>query len=927
MRLYADVRLHPFVLMVQQISSSFLSDPKSLQRVYGIVEQLYEDLNSYCESFVALPVLPHTLYGIGERRGMKTAPDFSGDPRRTSRLSSRGAGGGLSSDPVLTPSDYRSLSASLASLVKGMPSSATVRAAGPAAGGVSGGGRTGSSDSGSDVHARPSHYRSSTANSSSGHSDGNRIRADSGALASVPPSVLTPIIEPAPMMAKRRTSYFDDESVSPTTILGDRFPGGGSGAGGMVGIKTGAARPSISRATTVTTVTAVSDATASGRKVSTDTSSSEGLADSIAESSKGSTTSGSTPSSREALKRNLSSSAVPGILEEILTTSSPTAEVVKQPWERDTPRSAATSGRNSLSAAGVEEAERSRDGLQESLLALAKLAEAHAAGTNGDDAAEMEMPGRREPPHGLGRTVRDAINVKLFPTYPNPTPALDWDVPVALLDLQHRIDSAWDLTMAKIIPFIDGVCHVKRIAQLADADLDLTRQCMDHLVYYGCIIMIDVFQFSNMYSVRPIMSRMAEDEGLWQECIAYVTRPGFAFPDYPKILHLYSTLRPGKTVSNWIEEHDVDQIGIDPRRFITFGVIKGFLRRLHRYPVLTTPTFAYHEDPRSALDLRTGDQSPTTLEDQFDSAGERSRSRHRSENSIGGDGPPSLRLSASPSNRFSNLRSVSGKNHPSPHHHHHHHVRTSKRNTTATVLDVASAALDALRAEDEDKFEESPWLERGASTINRSGWNFTDSSAWSRSTIRKRPSTASLAHTQSGFQKTPGTVAGGGGTGGGAGVSGFSKLSDEMRNRLPVPDELASLLDGTVHDDHLCVRFGVSFADLEGWFQRIGGIGSGPRGPSLYPGGGAGQHVQSDDRWEDETPMMSGFVRTSSGLNESGFARLTSRGVRAGQDQQQSRSQSGFVQSWLDPLDGNDVRARSRSRERGDYGNVKIILM
>jgi len=52
------------------------------------------------------------------------------------------------------------------------------------------------------------------------------------------------------------------------------------------------------------------------------------------------------------------------------------------------------------------------------------------------------------------------------------------------------------------------------------------------------------------------------------------------------LLHLYSPLKPGKTLNTWIEEHGVVERGIDVQRFITFGVIKGFLRRVHRWPVL-----------------------------------------------------------------------------------------------------------------------------------------------------------------------------------------------------------------------------------------------------------------------------------------------------------------------------------------------------
>lgn len=38
--------------------------------------------------------------------------------------------------------------------------------------------------------------------------------------------------------------------------------------------------------------------------------------------------------------------------------------------------------------------------------------------------------------------------------------------------------------------------------------------------------MVDVFQFSNMYTVRPLIARIADDESMRAECAAYVTRPG-----------------------------------------------------------------------------------------------------------------------------------------------------------------------------------------------------------------------------------------------------------------------------------------------------------------------------------------------------------------------------------------------------------------
>ena len=45
-------------------------------------------------------------------------------------------------------------------------------------------------------------------------------------------------------------------------------------------------------------------------------------------------------------------------------------------------------------------------------------------------------------------------------------------------------------------------------------------------------------------------------------------------PDWPQLLSLYSRLGSGngKTVLEWMHECNVQEIGIDPRRFVVFGV-------------------------------------------------------------------------------------------------------------------------------------------------------------------------------------------------------------------------------------------------------------------------------------------------------------------------------------------------------------------
>ena len=122
--------------------------------------------------------------------------------------------------------------------------------------------------------------------------------------------------------------------------------------------------------------------------------------------------------------------------------------------------------------------------------------------------------------------------------------------------------------------------------------------------------MIDIFQYSNMYTCKPAIQRKIKDKSVSEECGAYVTHAGelqnllgsvgdftsslsvrrfrmigFPIPSWPILAILYSQLRPGITVHEWMETNEVRSRGIDVRRFVTFGIIKGFLRRVHRWPI------------------------------------------------------------------------------------------------------------------------------------------------------------------------------------------------------------------------------------------------------------------------------------------------------------------------------------------------------
>jgi hypothetical protein len=151
--------------------------------------------------------------------------------------------------------------------------------------------------------------------------------------------------------------------------------------------------------------------------------------------------------------------------------------------------------------------------------------------------------------------------------------------------------------MNRILPFIDGIASVAQIAQLADTDLGLTRKAIAHLLYYKCVLLLDIFQFGAIYAPTAEIGAFIEDDEAQEECVRYISishlHPlGDIDADNSKesktmdkitLVQLYASLRQGLTLKNWCLEHSAPLKGIDVRRFITFGLIRGFLYRVHKY--------------------------------------------------------------------------------------------------------------------------------------------------------------------------------------------------------------------------------------------------------------------------------------------------------------------------------------------------------
>lgn len=183
--------------------------------------------------------------------------------------------------------------------------------------------------------------------------------------------------------------------------------------------------------------------------------------------------------------------------------------------------------------------------------------------------------------------------MKLFPTYTSPTDVKPWHIPLSTARLQSLIDPSWDLTMFRIAHAINGVNSVAVISRITDTNINLTRQAITHLSYYGCLLLLDIFQYSAVYAPTADIATIFTDLALQDECVQYISTTANRI-DRNTILQLYASMRHGLALKAWCSENMQFLHGIDIRRFVTFGVIKGFLYRVHKFAVAAAPATVDH---------------------------------------------------------------------------------------------------------------------------------------------------------------------------------------------------------------------------------------------------------------------------------------------------------------------------------------------
>jgi len=182
---------------------------------------------------------------------------------------------------------------------------------------------------------------------------------------------------------------------------------------------------------------------------------------------------------------------------------------------------------------------------------------------------------------------QNSLQLSVISMGSDPPPVWDYQVPVLIVKSNKFHPDQWDLTTTQIIPYLDGFNHIARISALADVESTLVRACVQNLVYHRVVGLATIFQYSNVYTVTPDLALIRTDRDLQQDMLSHIARKEGMLPNFRDVYTFISSFTYGTTVKDLCQRLSPSKCGFDERRLVQYLVLKGILRRVHKYPVWT----------------------------------------------------------------------------------------------------------------------------------------------------------------------------------------------------------------------------------------------------------------------------------------------------------------------------------------------------
>ncbi len=192
------------------------------------------------------------------------------------------------------------------------------------------------------------------------------------------------------------------------------------------------------------------------------------------------------------------------------------------------------------------------------------------------------------------------LALKVVPRLIDPPEVFDHHVPVRVRSIDALVTKEWDVTIKRVLDFIDGERHIKLIAEESGVASSLVRKCVRQLLYFRCVRLVDIFQYSNLYACTPRIVELAKNQKLAKACIKYISH-GDTLPSLQYVFHLYSSLQPSVPLKVFCLVNDTFTNHVDDRKLVLFGILHGFIKRIHKFPIYAKPvlpnmTFQQYKD-------------------------------------------------------------------------------------------------------------------------------------------------------------------------------------------------------------------------------------------------------------------------------------------------------------------------------------------
>ncbi|XP_058063478.1 GATOR complex protein NPRL2 isoform X2 [Anopheles bellator] len=219
------------------------------------------------------------------------------------------------------------------------------------------------------------------------------------------------------------------------------------------------------------------------------------------------------------------------------------------------------------------------------------------------------------------------IYLKIGRLKPDPPPVQDHQVPLLCRGFEDTDLDAWDLTTQQVLPFVNGMNHVARIAAEADVENQLVKSCIQNLVYYGVVQLLPLLKYSNVYMCTRALQKLTRNRTFADECRRYVqlhtAKDSVRLPSLFNILQLYSQMTHGVTLRSLCQRLCPRDNNIDERKLVSFGLQYCLIRCINKYPIFTgsvpTPKHKLYTGLNSFDEIccKTG-LAPSRIEQEID---------------------------------------------------------------------------------------------------------------------------------------------------------------------------------------------------------------------------------------------------------------------------------------------------------------------